>query len=393
MEILIMAISELNSCVTICKNIILDCDIGFDSDDYWALYILRNHLEAVVTTLYNPGEKKLIAEMYITQLFQNNLIPEATEEKIKNLVSHIFCGEGYYPEKFPTADEKSEAFFSSYPHWPTKAFGDPKEGIDENYKCIYPYQTKAFDDTYSIMQNTPMNQSELDNFLLYVTELENPITLVATGPLTNVAAAIQKSPALMKDKIVSIVMMNGTFMSPKRMGYNGGLNLKDTETVFESGIPCLIVPSEICDKFSLPLDKVQMLHENKEKLTQFGKTMVDVMMNWEVHRARKKNPLLPAEEAPILKPIFADPLAAFLTLHPEFIENTRTVKYTFNHDLKLDDGGEVHLFHPKANELFKIDEVNDGTVFEVTSLKTPEIIQQRLEEEILSLFPNLAANL
>ena len=221
------------------------------------------------------------------------------------------------------------------------------------------------------------DHSELTSFIAFLDELKNPVIYVSTGPTTNLATLLRQNPDLVKAKIKTIVMMNGTFANPPRMGYNGGLNLKDTKTVFDSGIPCLIVPSALCASYVFPKELVDQMTAERERLSTFGKLFHDIMLSWEIHRARKKNPNVDPSKLSLVSPILADPLTMLIALHPELIGSTRNVKYTF--DLTPTD---KHLLHKEAATLTNLEEDPSSNVFEVTSIVSPEETLKMLIKKI-----------
>lgn len=368
-------------------KIIHDHDMGFDSDDLWAHGILLERIYASVTNFYKPNEKKRI-NLSLLREFAKTEAMKSQASHIYDLMKRIYQGVGYYETENLTPDQKRERFLLVAPRWPVPVFGDP--GLTENdprYKCVYPYQTKAFE-TAGVLVNEeqPQGESQLGEVLDLMRSLTEQVLITATGPLFNLAEMVRREPALMKDKVKAIVMMNGTFMNPYRMGYNGALNMEDTQTVFNSNIPCIVVPSELCSKFKFPLNKVLELSLQREKMTDFGKMMLDVVLNWEKHRARKKNPDVDLASIQIDDPILADPLAALLAVKPEWIGTTRKVAYVFNHHLKGDNGETIHMLHPKAKELVEVKEDPNSNVYEVLSVRNPEEVQKFLEEEISRLF-------
>jgi Inosine-uridine nucleoside N-ribohydrolase len=91
---------------------------------------------------------------------------------------------------------------------------------------------------------------------------DNPgeITLVATGPLTNVAIALQLYPQIVH-AVKEIVIMGGVFNVP---GYikdtNFGLDPEAAHAVLTSGAPITLVPMDVTTK-------TQLLHADLDRLT------------------------------------------------------------------------------------------------------------------------------
>jgi inosine-uridine nucleoside N-ribohydrolase len=87
------------------------------------------------------------------------------------------------------------------------------------------------------------------------------ITLVATGPLTNVAIALQLYPQMVH-AVKNIVVMGGVFNVP---GYlkdtNFGLDPEAAHAVLTSGMPITLVPMDVTSK-------TQMLHTDLDRLAK-----------------------------------------------------------------------------------------------------------------------------
>lgn len=355
------------------------CDAGFDMDDFGALMLASDsgRLAAVLTSLYRPDEKKVAIEAFLNTYKKAQLIEESVESRINQLSPRIFAGEGYYPDSSASPEENKSNFLSLYPRWPTAIFGDPAiSELDPAYKCIYPHQAKPFTDN-GILLDTLSGHSELEDFMKFLEGLEEPVIYVCTGPTSNLAALLRQNPDLVKSKIKTIVMMNGTFANPPRMGYNGGLNFQNTQKVFESGIPCLIVTSELCANYTFPKELVDQMTAQRDQLSPFGKLFHDIMLSWEVHRARKKNPEVDPSKLSLASPILADPLTMLIALHPDLIESMRAVKYTF--DMSSSD---MHLLHKEAGTLIQVQDDPGSTVFEVTSIAEPEKTLEMLIQKL-----------
>ncbi len=174
-------------------------------------------------------------------------------------------------------------------------------------------------------------------------------------------------------------MMTGTFMNPPRMGYNGVLNVRDTDLVFKSGVPCIIASSQLCKGYNLSPEIFAKIQANKDSLDELGQTMHEMMMNWQIHVARKKDPNVDVAKLNLTSPIFADPLAALIALDPDCVKSLRPVSYEFNMDVA--DDPEFDMLNFKLNgKLVKVVEDPASNVFEVMSLKDPEGIQAKLDE-------------
>lgn len=357
------------------------CDIGFDFDDHGALMIglLEEKLVAIITGLYRPDEKKSLVTAFLKVFKENQTTTESMKARIDQVVGRVFSGEGYYPDSTISPEKNKEIFIDLFPRWPI-FFGDPSvSSEDPHYKCIYPNQAKAYCDN-GIVLDPLCGHSELDDFAAFLEELKEPVIYVSTGPTKNLATLLRKYPDLVKAKIKTTVMMNGTFATPAktaRMGYNGGLNFEDTQTVFDSGIPCLIVPSALAAEYTFPKEIMHQMTAKRDQLSPFGKLLHDIMLSWEIHRARKRDPNVDPSKLSLDNPILADPLTMLIALHPELVESVRSVKYTFT--LTKND---IHLLHPDAPALVLVEDDPDSSVFEVTSLVSHEKTLEMLLEKL-----------
>jgi len=94
------------------------------------------------------------------------------------------------------------------------------------------------------------NESAVDLLRSQIQQRPGKITLVAIGPLTNVAALITQDPATAR-KLNRIVLMGGSIahgygrsLAPAAE-YNIAADPKAAQTVFASGIPILMVPLDV----------------------------------------------------------------------------------------------------------------------------------------------------
>jgi inosine-uridine nucleoside N-ribohydrolase len=109
---------------------------------------------------------------------------------------------------------------------------------------------------------------------LIQTVRENPdeITLVAIGPLSNVARAIEREPSLAR-QIRRVVMMGGAANVPGNITPAAEFNIwADPEAasrVFECGAPITMVGLDVCEQTHLHEDAVQPLAEAPSELARF----------------------------------------------------------------------------------------------------------------------------
>lgn len=368
---------------------LLDCDIGFDSDDFWAQMILirENCLDAVTTTLFKPGVKVLASKTLTEQLKLNRLLGKMSAEKADRVFKNTFAGEGYYEKNEMTPGQKEAEMLNLYPLWPLNMIGNPSNEYCRHRGTsgfVYPHQLKALKESGLLKDADLPMSSQFDQFIAWL-EQQDKVVITSTAPLSNIAKALKEQPKLVKEKVLAIVMMNGHF--PHRMGYNGGLNLQDTDTVVKSGIPCFIIPAKLAAKHTLPLECVDDLRAKRETMNPLGQAMLTHLENWELWRSHQ-NPEDVDHKTALIKnrPIFADPLTALVTAHPEVIDEIRQVEYLFHPEATATNGEALHIFHPEANKLFDVKESKTSKVFIIESFKDPQWVQEKLQEHILKLF-------
>lgn len=112
------------------------------------------------------------------------------------------------------------------------------------------------------------------------------ITLVATGPLTNVAIALQLYPQIVHT-VKNIVVMGGVFNVP---GYlkdtNFGLDPEAAHAVLTSGAPVTLVPMDVTTK-------TQMLHADLDRLAKtengLSRFLVQTLRPWITYSMQTRN--------------------------------------------------------------------------------------------------------
>ena len=96
-----------------------------------------------------------------------------------------------------------------------------------------------------------------------------PITLIALGPLTNVAQAIQLDPEAMS-RVGEIVVMGGTFTGPGNMPHGSEFNVyvdpEAADIVFGFPIRTTVVPLEACDPLKFQSDYFAALRDERIRL-------------------------------------------------------------------------------------------------------------------------------
>ena len=137
-----------------------------------------------------------------------------------------------------------------------------------------------------------------------------PLTVIALGPLTNVARALRKSPS-MADGLERVVVMGGAVESPGNITPHAEFNTCNdpmaAAEVFESGAPVTLVPLDVCAMATLGRDDMPWVTGNSRsaRLTR------RVLSNWfDGHPDRGRYDL-------------CDPLAVVAALRPDLFRFRR----------------------------------------------------------------------
>lgn len=114
---------------------------------------------------------------------------------------------------------------------------------------------------------TPM--SGVDLILEMVDRYPNELIIVALGPLTNIAKAIQKEPDCMQ-KLQGIVMMGGAFTEYGNVTTTAEFNVyvdpHATHEIFSAGIPLHVIPLDVTHQVVLTGERLKTETEGYDSL-------------------------------------------------------------------------------------------------------------------------------
>jgi pyrimidine-specific ribonucleoside hydrolase len=148
---------------------------------------------------------------------------------------------------------------------------------------------QAVDNAYEVKIPVAGTASTLDaaNLIVELAQSSNePITIVAVGPLTNIAEALQMSPEI-SAKIKEIYIMGGAVDVDGNVGNSGvGIDNKYAEwniyidpvaanIVFESGVPIILVPLDATQDVPVTRDFYKALGKNRN--TQAATLVYDML--------------------------------------------------------------------------------------------------------------------
>jgi len=145
-----------------------------------------------------------------------------------------------------------------------------------------------------------------------VLEAPGQFTIVAIGPLTNIAAAIEAEPEF-ATAMASLVIMGGTVAVPGNVTpaaeFNIWMDPEAADIVFRSGAPITMVGLDVCHQTSFDRDRAARLRRNGSPLAGF---VADAAESWIDVREQ----LFPEHEALHLY----DTLAVAAAIEPDLIE-------------------------------------------------------------------------
>jgi len=137
---------------------------------------------------------------------------------------------------------------------------------------------------YRTLRHRPARRDAVRVILDLVKRHPHQITIVAIGPLTNVARALQKEPKTMK-KVKEIIAMGGAFQVAGNQGsvaeFNMYVDPDAAHCVFHSGIPITLLPLDVTQQGVLQRsDVVRLARKGKHDLGFFIQRMTRRYMEY-----------------------------------------------------------------------------------------------------------------
>ena len=106
---------------------------------------------------------------------------------------------------------------------------------------------------------------------------ERPVTILAIGPITNVALAVLLEPEL-KRYVDKVIFMGGAVHVPGNMTAVASFNVvadpEAAQIVYQSGIPVVQIGLDICNQFSFHREDFDALAQADSPVTRFIRQMV-----------------------------------------------------------------------------------------------------------------------
>ncbi|MFH1583802.1 MAG: nucleoside hydrolase [Actinomycetota bacterium] len=115
-----------------------------------------------------------------------------------------------------------------------------------------------------------LNMHAVDFIIKSVKESDEKVTIVPTGPLTNIAIALLKEP-LIKDNIDRIILMGGAVYDSNitpASEFNIYVDPEAAKIVFESGIPITMVGLDVTNKAILTFKDIEELNNLQGRVSR-----------------------------------------------------------------------------------------------------------------------------
>ena len=238
-------------------KVILDTDIGTDVDDALALAVLLGSKDVDligITTVYGDAHLRSTIAMHLCSLL-NRTIP-------------TFNGENNP--------------ISGHEVWMSGSEG-------KNFKDLDSF--------------TPQPTSAVDFLVKAVVAEPDAIDVIAIGPLTNIARAIQSNQDFEK-KVKRVWIMGGDF-TQSRVEHNFKCDVDAARIVLESNIPISILDLPSSQKTIIRMEEIEQIRN----APVFGALLYSEIMSW--IEPRNQDWTIPH-----------DPIAALALISPEFFETS-----------------------------------------------------------------------
>lgn len=225
-------------------SIIYDCDPGID--------------DAVAILL--AIKSRMCKLKAITSVAGN----VTSEVGIRNIVKLLYlAGKHWLKERDPPIAEGSpEPLFHQF----NPEIGKHMHGTDGLGN------TEELFGKYKIPDKIPSEYEAIDLIISTILESKEPITLVATGPLTNIAKAVNRDPRI-KDNLSNLVIMGGAINASSKINpvaeFNVYTDPDAAKIVLQSGMPILLVPLDVTKKNSFKEVDIHELEDTDNVIAEF----------------------------------------------------------------------------------------------------------------------------
>jgi purine nucleosidase len=175
------------------------------------------------------------------------------------------------------------------------------------------------------------------------TVLESPgeVTVVAIGPLTNIAAAIEAEPDV-ATAMAALVIMGGTVAVPGNVTpaaeFNMWMDPEAADIVFRSGAPITMVGLDVCHQTSFDRDRAARFRRNGSPLAGF---VADAAESW----IEVREQLFPDEHEALH---LYDTLAVAAAIEPDLLETREALV-----EIETSDGPAQAMTVTYRNEILR----------------------------------------
>jgi purine nucleosidase/pyrimidine-specific ribonucleoside hydrolase len=262
------------------RKVIIDTDIGDDVDDALALALALKSPELEV--------------LGVTTVYKNTRLRAGLARRLLDI---------YGKEQIPVI----------------AGIGLP---LSEIVDCTeIPNQYEAVDaDRYN------NHDVEAVDFIIETVRNARDVTIIAVGPLTNIAAAIMREPDI--SERAKLVLMGGVVAAPYAEN-NIKCDPEAARIVFESGLPITMVGLDVTLNCGLDLTYVEMINTSDKGETKFLSKLIDL---WQT---KFMGMVFKCWGQPFEKvgPTLHDPLAVAYVINPSFLKTRRS-------EIKIETKGE-----------------------------------------------------
>ena len=178
-----------------------------------------------------------------------------------------------------------------------------------------------------------------------VNQSENPVTLIAIGPLPNIAAALQRAPSIIENS--KFIGMHGSLRigylgAPKPMKeYNVKQHALSCKSVFEAGWEKEITPLDTCGNIILTGDNFQRVRNSADDLVR---AVIENHLIWyeAVASSPVVGPFIKKMDPQVQSSILYDCVAIYMAFsHDGLVYEKLPITITEDGKTLIDDDGSV----------------------------------------------------